>query len=302
MPYVLAAVDIGSNTTHLLVASVDNGAVKRLTNESDWLSLGEIVSRTGEIPNATAERIIQSLDAFKKRAKVNGATGVYAFATEAMRSARNHVELLDRIKDRIGLQVDIISPQREAELSLKGVALDSLGPSPMLLIEVGGGSAQIARCVDGQITHECSLPIGTGRLIAQASVVYPSNEVTAHRIEEIIHSALDACEMPQDTVRAVVSGGVARGLWRALHPDGDRVLSIEELRYLTWAATRLTVDEICARFNVKTKRASTLLPGSIVYRCLLERFEHREMLVSQYGVREGAVLELKDGNIVPCPL
>ncbi len=302
MPRVLAAIDIGSNTTHLLVASVDTGAVKRLTNESDWLSLGEIVSRTGEIPHATADKVIQSLDEFKRRAKVNGASGVYIFATEAMRAARNHVELLDKIKDRVGIEIDLISPQREAELSLKGVGIDSAGTSPMLMIEVGGGSAQIARCVDGQITHEVSLPIGTGRLIAQAGVVYPSNAVTVHKIEEAIVSALSRVDMPSDTVRVVVSGGVARGLWRALHPDGDRVLSLPELEYLSWASSRLTVDEICARFNVKTKRAATLLPGSIVYRLLLERFEHQEMLVSQYGVREGAILEMKDGNIAPCPL
>lgn len=302
MARVLAAVDIGSNTTHLLVASVDNGLVKRLTNESEWLSLGEIVSRTGEIPHATAERVIQSLDEFKRRAKVNGATSIYLFATEAMRAARNHVELIDKIKERVGFEVDLITPQREAELSLKGVGMDSAGPSPMLMIEVGGGSAQIARCVDGTITHEASLPIGTGRLIAQAGVVYPSNAVVAHRIEEIVNTALDHADMPHDAVRVVASGGVSRGLWRALHPDGDRVIAVQEMEYLSWATSRLTVDEICARFNVKTKRASTLLPGSIVYRCLLERFEQQEMLVSQYGVREGAVLEMKDGNITPCPL
>jgi exopolyphosphatase / guanosine-5'-triphosphate,3'-diphosphate pyrophosphatase len=102
--------------------------------------------------------------------------------------------------------------------------------------------------------------------------------------------------------RGVASGGVARGLWRAIHPDGEKRLFKEELDYIIWAATRLPVDRIVARFTVKQKRAQTLLPGALVYRALMEHFGLAEIAISEFGVREGAILEMARGKIPACPV
>jgi exopolyphosphatase / guanosine-5'-triphosphate,3'-diphosphate pyrophosphatase len=101
---------------------------------------------------------------------------------------------------------------------------------------------------------------------------------------------------------AVASGGVARGLWRALHPDGDKTLSMEEIEYMAWAAARLPIDRIITRFGVKTRRAGTMLAGALVYRALMRHFNFKEMIVSEFGIREGAVLKMATEEISGCPV
>ncbi|MFX4370064.1 hypothetical protein ABTA37_20245, partial [Acinetobacter baumannii] len=78
---------------------------------------------------------------------------------------------------------------------------------------------------------------------------------------------------------AVASGGVIRGIWRALHPDGETVVHAAELEYLEWVSSRVSVNRLSRRFSVKTKRAGTLLPGAIVYRELMARFNLEELHV-----------------------
>ncbi|MFQ3587533.1 MAG: hypothetical protein SNJ74_03085 [Fimbriimonadaceae bacterium] len=303
MPQVLASVDIGSNTAHLLVAEPKGGGLTRVTNESNWLSLGEVVSREGVIPDAVAQNICATLEVFRKVARSEGARGIYIFATEAVRTARNHDDLLRRIDLRIGIPVDVVQPRREAELTLRGASLDSDSRNPFLLVEVGGGSVQIARCVRGKVKEEQSLPLGTGRLTTETKLVHPVSAKIQRQLLRTIDERLEGIEANfEKTPKLVVAGGVARGLWRALHPDGARTLTAEELDYMIYATARLDVDTIAKRFQVKPRRAGTLLLGAVLYREIMRRFGFREALVSQYGVREGAVLEMAAGRIRPWPI
>lgn len=301
MSRVFAATDIGSNTVHLLVAQVEAGSLLRLRNESEWLSLGQIVVREGYIPESIARRLLATLKSFKAAATAARASGFYVFATEAMRLAQNHDELLARIRRQLDIDVDLIPPQREAELSLRGVQLDSAAPGASILVEVGGGSAQVARCRDdGTMTDEVSLPVGTGRLIVEAALTQPSDPGQQARLAQKVDEAFRACGQWEPVSRVIGSGGVARGLWRALHPDGDRTLLRDELEYLRNTSGRLEPETICARFGVKVNRAHTLLPGSAIYLEAMRVFGKTSMIVSEFGVREGAILEMASGRLEAC--
>ena len=118
------------------------------------------------------------------------------------------------------------------------------------------------------------------------------------KAQTYIQETLDGCDMRSvSSPNAIVSGGVARGLWRAIHPDGDKKLAREEIDYLIWASERLSIERLIERFNVKPKRAGTLLPGALVYQALMEKFGLSEVMVSEFGVREGAILEMAKGKI-----
>jgi exopolyphosphatase/guanosine-5'-triphosphate,3'-diphosphate pyrophosphatase len=299
MSKILAAADIGSNTAHLLVASSDGFSLERIVNRNDWIALGEVVARHGVVPPTHATRLVSTLKTFRNAAGKALAEGIYVFATEAMRSARNHAEVIRRIREATKLQVDLISPEREAWLSLRGVSLDTPRNDAALLFEVGGGSVQVAYCEHGELVKDVSIPIGTGRLIALASMRNPCPPDVQEHAERLIQSALGRLEGIPCAPLAVASGGVGRGLWRALHPDGERKLVLEEIDYIAWSVSRLTPELISARYGVRQKRAETMLAGALVFRALLRRFGLREMLVSEYGVREGAVLEMAEGRIKP---
>lgn len=292
MGRLIAAADIGSNTAHLLVAHVTPNGLKRLVNESDWLSLGEVVTRRGTIPPEDRKNLFATLKRFKEILVTYKVEDHYIFATEAMRRADNHDLILREAAEKFQLNIDIISPQREAELSYIAAQVDCPGPDPMLLVEAGGGSVQVAFCQAGVIEREISLPVGTGALTAGSGLTYPSTSAQEDRIRDLLVEALTQLSDFPRPARIVSAGGVARGLWRALHPDGDRTLHTKELEFLTWDCRRLSPETIVSRYDVKVNRARTLLPGSMIFSHILTHFGFDEMTVSQYGVREGAVLEM----------
>ncbi len=299
MARIFAAADIGSNTAHLLIAATDGDIVMRLDNINEWVPLGEIVAAQGEIPKAQADILVEAMKDFRRAAAGRKADRLYVFATEAIRSAKNSRQVLQRINREAGVSVEVITPAREAELSFIGTRLDGREAKANLLFEVGGGSAQIASVDRATIAVDTSLPLGTGRLISEAGLKQPCDESALKKAVEYIQQILAETELPAvSTPVAIASGGVARGLWRALHPDGEKRLSREEIEYLIWATQRLTVETIIKRFSVKPKRAGTLLAGALVYQALLEKFGLDVITVSEFGVREGAVLEmLKKKNL-----
>lgn len=298
MPRRFAAADIGSNTVHLLVGEITaRGGIRRVVNESEWLSLGEIVSQKGEIPLVDSTRLIETLRRYKRLAEENGAEQFYVFATEAVRVARNHKELLSTIKKTLGIKVDLIPAVREAELSLLGVTLDTHVHNSLLMIEVGGGSAQVALCDGKTILDEQSLPIGTGRMIGQFGMKQPCPPEAVEAIRQHIRGFWDQCPQPQGVTTMVASGGVARGIIRALHPDGDRMIQLYELDYLVRSIMGMDIESIAKRFRVKIKRAGSLLPGAIVFQEMLYHYHQDRFLVSEYGVREGAILEIARAGV-----
>jgi exopolyphosphatase/guanosine-5'-triphosphate,3'-diphosphate pyrophosphatase len=139
--------------------------------------------------------------------------------------------------------------------------------------------------------------LGTGRLIAEAEIRYPCSELSLRRAQTYIDRTLAKCTIECQAELAVVSGGVARGLWRALHPDGEKMLQLEEVQYMAWSSSKLPRDRIVTRFNVKNRRAGTLLPGALVYKALMERFRLDHIMVSEFGIREGAVLKMAMGEL-----
>ena len=296
MPRVLAAADIGSNTAHLLVADVQAGKVKRLANVSEWLSLGEVVSREGHLPTEVVDQLVPTVAAFCMVAEEKRSERLYFFATEAMRAASNHDEVLRLIERKTGVAVEVVSPQREAELTLLGVRADCAGESPFVVVELGGGSVQVALCNGPGLVQDVSLPIGTGALIAQAALGQPAAESAVEEVRRTVELAVSSLGPTWSTRRMVLAGGVARGIWRALHPDGERTLHVRELDHLAWGSARLSLGQLVGRYRVKPKRAQTLLPGSVAYGALMRWAGHDWARVSEYGVREGAVLEMAKRN------
>lgn len=297
MAQVLATADIGSNTVHLLVAETDGKKVRRLENRSEWIALGETVARLGHIPAGHADQLVQILRDFRQISAAFRAAEFYVFATEAVRAAENHDQVLERIRKEVKLAVDVIPPKTEAEYSLRGSKLDADLGGELTFFEVGGGSAQIASVRNDTIEAEYSLRMGTGRVLAESGIKNPCPPAELETARHYIQSTLATIpELPRKPA-TVASGGVVRGLWRAVHPDGERRLALEEVRYLAWSAARLTVERAAARFNCKMKRAATLLPGALIYEALMLAAGTDEITISEYGVREGAVLSMAQGKV-----
>src|SRR5579862_8476108 len=97
MGRILSTVDIGSNTVHLLVAETNDGSIHRVTDINEWLNLGEVVAKEGEIPLPLQDQLIDALDSYRAQAKSDKAERLYVFGTEAMRVAPNSRKVTKRI-------------------------------------------------------------------------------------------------------------------------------------------------------------------------------------------------------------
>ena len=193
----LGAAELGEKEQ--LVLNLHLGIEAAFFREVAEAAAGEI-GYGGAIPGDGAgilandvEDLVAAMREFRRVAAGRGAQGLYVFATEAMRSAGNHKAVLKRIKSETGVVVDLISPQREAELSLSGVLLDTREAHPNLLFEVGGGSAQIARIANGEMMDEESLPLGTGRILAETGLKNPCPPDAFGVATRLIQERLDAC-------------------------------------------------------------------------------------------------------------
>jgi len=160
-----AAVDIGSNSVRLKIARLTGRRLKPLHEDREVTRLGESVFRTGFLsPEAMADTI-EVLRRFHRSAQKLGADTVRVVATSALRDARNSRAFLEWVRSATGWKVEIISGLEEARLIHLGLVSSSrIGSSPILMIDLGGGSCELTISNDGHIRETVSSPLGAVRL------------------------------------------------------------------------------------------------------------------------------------------
>jgi exopolyphosphatase/guanosine-5'-triphosphate,3'-diphosphate pyrophosphatase len=142
-----AVIDVGSNTIHLLVGEVQNGAVLPITGEKVSARLGAGVDETGSIEKARIPLAADAISLFAQLAALNGAPQPAVLATSAVRDAKNGRVLVEKVLEKTGLEMRLISGDEEGLLGFRG-AVSALGPdfswdTPALVVDLGGGSAQL---------------------------------------------------------------------------------------------------------------------------------------------------------------
>src|SRR3954454_1152324 len=139
----IAVVDLGTNSTRLLVAEVDGGRVHALARRSTVTRLGEGVDSSGRLSNAAMERVLDTLAEYRQLIDEHGAERVIAVATSAVRDSANGDELLDAMRERFDIDGRTISGDEEAELTFLGATAARAGDETTLVIDIGGGSTEL---------------------------------------------------------------------------------------------------------------------------------------------------------------
>jgi len=304
----IAALDLGSNSFHLLVADVHpDGSFTAVAREKEMLRLGDDVARHGRIPGPTADRAVAAVRRLRQLADALGAREVIARATSAIRTAANGSELVDRIEAETGVEVEVINGIEEARLVFAAIRSSVvLEPAPALCIDVGGGSVEVMIGDAAGLRWAVSLPLGVGRLTADCVRDDPPSRADRSRLDERVRAGLE----PQvEEVRgraprlAVGTSGTLNDLVRmavALR-SGEHVMpaSTNALR-----ATRADIVALHERImDAKTserrrmpgleepRRAELLPAGSTLLMTALELFGLDGLTVSDWALREGIVLD-----------
>ena len=301
----IAAVDMGSNSFHLLVVEAHaDGSFDVLLREKDVLRLGEVVTRTGGIPAADVERVIETMRRFAGMATSMEAVATVACATSAMREADNSAAVVDLIREETGIDVEVISGTREAELIFSAVraSLD-LEPGPALCFDLGGGSLEVTVGDNAGLRWSTSVHLGVARLATQFVNEDPPSADELRAIDERVREVLDpfVAEIEALGPRQLVgTSGTFLDLARmaAAHRTGAVPSAVNQLvvrrQDLDAVHERVLATPASARSKIAgldARRADQIPVGSQVLRTILDRFGFDELVVGEWALREGIVLD-----------
>jgi exopolyphosphatase / guanosine-5'-triphosphate,3'-diphosphate pyrophosphatase len=290
---ICACIDIGSNTTRLLVADAGNGHLRELVTQRAFTRIGSSLATTGSIPD---EKIVETADVVRTQVKVArevGAEQIVAVATAAIRNAPNRGALLDAVLDAGGMPLEILSGEEEARLSFVGATRTMLRPADgtVAVIDVGGGSSEIAVGEpDGRMAWSASFRIGSGFLADSYLHSDPPSVAELEKVRRHVAGTFEGLEPPPAS-SAVAVGGTATSLRRLLGAE----LVHETLERGIRVLCTTPIADVAARFELDPERVR-LLPAGILVLEAISDLLRLPLRIARGGLREGVLLELVEGR------
>ncbi|HET8603334.1 MAG TPA: Ppx/GppA phosphatase family protein [Marmoricola sp.] len=304
----VAAFDCGTNSLRLLVADLDptSGAEHEVLREMRIVRLGEGVDRTGRISDEAMVRVLAAVDDFAAMARDAGAGAVRFCATSAARDAANAAEFMTGVRDRVGVEPEVLAGVDEARASYAG-ATRSLpeAPAPRLVVDIGGGSTElILGDEDGRVLAEQSLDVGSVRLTERHLHDDPptADQVTA--LEADVDALLDRCRVPVGDARTVIGVAgtvttVAAGVLGLSSYDRTAihhaVLRREDVAATTRALVGMEVSARRALGYMHPGRADVIGAGALILERVLARTTTDSLLVSEHDILDGIAWSLVSG-------
>ncbi|HWW54795.1 MAG TPA: Ppx/GppA phosphatase family protein, partial [Acidimicrobiales bacterium] len=300
----IAALDVGSNSLHLLVVDAHpDGTFEPLVREKEMLRLGDVVSREGRLTDEAVDAALETVRRFKSLALSAGADEVVAKATAALRDADNSAQVVDRIEAETGVLVEVISGKDEARLIFAAVrASVMISPAPALCLDLGGGSLELTVGDAGGMLWSASVKLGVARLTADLVATDPPSAADQRRLRRRVSDVLaplaeEACDL-HPRMLIGTSGTLCDLARMAAARSGPIPASVNHLT-VGRADLQAVHDEIMARpLNARrrlegldARRADLIPAGSAVLLGAMELFGLDELTVSDWALREGIVLE-----------
>lgn len=285
----VGVVDVGSNTVRVVVARGDEPIFSR----REMLHLGADVERYGAIRAAKLDAVAAAVAGLVLEAREAGAERLEVLVTSPGRQATNGARLVRRLEVASGCPVRVVSAAEEARLAFVGAVRLARPPGgrPVAVIDVGGGSAQVAsgsRRLGPTWSH--SLDVGSQRLTSRFLEADPPGPAQVEAARAEVAALLERVTPPR-VARAYAVGGSARALRRVVGP----VLGWAELAESLDVLACATRAELVARYRIGPERAGTLAGGAVVLDALAS-WLGRPLHVVRGGLREGALHELAAGR------
>ncbi len=283
-----ACIDIGSNTTRLLVADLEDGRLVEVHQERAFTRVGRAMCPDGTIAASKLNEVVEVVAAQFGVAREHGATQVRGVATEAIRRAANRSALIDAIQGACGLEVEVLSCQDEARLAFVGAA-GTLGRMPdgeLGVVDVGGGSTELViGTPPGRVRWSTSFGLGSGNLTDRCIGSDPPTAAEVAHARAEVAAAVAGLDVPSPG-EAVAVGGSATSLRRVAGPRLDAESVASSLRLV--ATERASV--IASRFAIDLERVRLLTAGLLLLETASRLFGGA-LEIGFGGIREGVLLE-----------
>jgi exopolyphosphatase/guanosine-5'-triphosphate,3'-diphosphate pyrophosphatase len=300
-----AAIDIGSNSVRMLAAEAEPGSgIRPLASDREVTRLGQSVFRTGRVSQEATDLVSTVLSRMAQTYRELNVLGIRAVATAAIRDASNQQDFLKRASEAVGSPVETISGQEEARLIHLGV--QNVWPHPgkrVLIIDIGGGSAELILSQDRRIEFAVSKQLGALRLCEIFLRTDPPRLSDLRRLESYIAEriapavrrigarSIDRVIATSASASAAVSA--INRVPRARRDEADRLrASAPQLRKLYKDLTARSLEERRRIVGIGPRRAEIIIPGIAVLLRILEDLRLPALYHSAAGVREGIIADL----------
>ena len=285
-----AVVDLGSTSVHHLVAAIDQHRLRVLVDESTFLGLGAAADERGYLGASGREELVDTLAGYAWTARTHGAASVTFIATEPLRRLADAARIVGEIDAGTGVPVHVLRHEEEGLLTLLGVTGGAPVERDLLVVDIGGGSSELAFVGPYRPAEVAGLRVGAAGLTRRHVTDDPPSR---EQVAMLAAAAADALSTAPDWRPADIAlvGGTATNLARVA--GGSEPAGTLRLKDLDALDRRLAItpsEEIAAESGVRPARAAILPAGAAIVRAVAERFGAREVLVVDSGIREGALI------------
>jgi exopolyphosphatase/guanosine-5'-triphosphate,3'-diphosphate pyrophosphatase len=283
-----ACIDIGSNTTRLLVAETNGAGLIVIHEERVFTRIGEALTEARTIPEDKRIEVIEVVSAQLGIARELGVEEIQGVATAAIRDAADGAEFVHAVHEHTGLRLAVLSDEEEARLAFRGAAGTFAGPppEPLGVFDVGGGSSEVVvGLAPDRIDWWCSLPIGSGSIARGHLHSDPPTQSELDAARSEVAGILDTLD-PPPVAGAVAVGGSATSLGRIAGPTLDKASLVRSLSLLTAEPAA----DAAARHGIDAQRVRLLPAGILILHALGDRLG-TSVTVGRGGIREGVLLE-----------
>ncbi|MBS1647540.1 MAG: exopolyphosphatase [Bacteroidetes bacterium] len=282
---IFAAIDIGSNAVRLLFSHVYESKGTVFFEKEELIRmpvrLGEDVFLRGEISPEKSNKLLAAMKGFKELMKVFDIVAYKAFATSAMRDAKNGTQIIHRIKEEAGIHIDIIDGKTEAATIFSNHAEDFLDPlKSYLYIDVGGGSVELTLISERKIIEQKSFNVGTLRMLFGKI----EKEEWEH-YKQWIKKHTQGIK----PLQAIGSGGNINKLFKMGGKKETKHLSYEKLKAMHDMLNAYSYEERITVLGLKPDRADVIIPAAKIILTAMKHADIERIYVPQIGLSDGII-------------
>jgi exopolyphosphatase/guanosine-5'-triphosphate,3'-diphosphate pyrophosphatase len=303
----LGVLDVGSNTVHLLVVDAHRGGHPTpMTAEKTALRLAESLEPGGQLSRRGADALVAAVASARASAARSGCEDLLAFATSALRDASNSAAVLARVHAETGVALEVLPGEDEARYTFLAVRRwFGWSAGRLLVLDIGGGSLELASGIDELPSVAASIPLGAGRLSREwfSADPPPRREIDVLRLHVDRVLAPVAVRLAKGGVpdRAVGTSKTFRSLARltgaapsSAGPRATRVLTATGLHQLAAFISRMSASDLAELDGVSPSRAHQLVAGAVVADAAMQALDIRELEIGPWALREGVILRRLD--------
>ena len=294
----LASIDLGSNSTRLLIAEVDDQGLDVLIRMHIVTKMSEKIEQTGEISTEAFKRVNSALRNFKKLLIENDVDDVFVIGTAALRDAKNSDEIIENIKKKYDFEVEVLSGHEEGITTSIGVLHFMENTENFLIIDIGGRSTEFIYEFENKIISK-SLNLGVVTLSEKYFSNLPISQELIDEAKLKIETELSQLDI-KDKKNVIGVSGTALSL-ASIFLDQQNFneeelheikIDINNVQEINKRILKMTEAEIITKFRgIDPKRASTITSGIFLLETILSHYSNSPIIISKYDILEGLILK-----------